>query len=68
MGIKNGFSDPFRRLAVLQPLYMSTMRSLISREDPDFTIGGSSMANGSVEMEARSRKKALDPLTYIADA
>jgi hypothetical protein len=43
------------------------MRSLISREDPDFAIGGSSIANGSVEMEARSRKKALDPLTYIAD-
>ena len=64
MGTENGWSDPFCRLAVLQPLYMSMIRSLISREDPDLAIGGSSIANGSVEIAALSKK---DPLAYIAD-
>lgn len=39
----------------------------MSSEDPDFATGGSSMANGNVEMAALSKKNALDPLTYIAD-
>lgn len=36
--------------------------------DPDFDIGGSSMAKGNVEIAALSRKKLFDPLMYIADA
>ena len=44
------------------------MRSFTSRdEELDFAIGVSSMANGSVEMAALSRKNAFDPLTYIAE-
>lgn len=44
------------------------MRSLTSSDDdPLFDLGGSSMANGNVEMAALSRKKAFIPLTYMAE-
>jgi len=44
------------------------MRSLTSSDDdPFFDLGGSSMANGNVEMAALSRKKALVPSTYMAE-
>ena len=67
IGIEWGCSEPFRRLAVLQPLQRSTIRSFTSRDEVDFAIVGSSIANGRVEMEALSKKNAWDPLTYIAE-
>ena len=63
-----GTNDPLRRFAVqLHPLYKSTMRSLMSSEDPDLVMGGSSIAKGKKEMVALSSMKALEPFTYIAD-
>ena len=45
IGTECGAREPLRKLAVLQPLYRSTIKSLMSREDPDLVIGRSSMAN-----------------------
>ena len=62
-----GTRDPFLKLAVLHPLYKSTIKSFISSGDPLLGLGGSSIQNGRVDIEARSKKNAFVPLTYIAD-
>ena len=66
-GVDCGTDDPLRKFAVLHPLKRSTIRSLTSiEEDPDFALGGSSIANGKLDIAALSRKKLFDPLIYIA--
>ena len=67
IGIELGLREPLRRFAVLQPLYKSTIRSLMSSADPLLDHGGSSIAKGREDIAALSRKKAFVPLTYIAE-
>ena len=62
-GVDNGSKDPFLRLAVLNPLYRSMIRSLISNV-PLLDRGGSSILYGNVHMAARSKKNELVPFTY----
>ena len=44
--IELGMREPLRRFAVLQPLYKSTIRSLMSSADTLREHGGSSIAKG----------------------
>ena len=65
--IELGTREPLRRLAVLHPLYRSTIRSFMSSADPTLPRGGLSIANGKEDTAALSKKNAFVPLTYIAE-